>query len=237
MQSMLKIQLMENFMEKYYSVLMKCPLFNDIAEEELCAMLDCLGAKVKKYFREQGVISEGDEAKYLGIVLTGEVQISRIDIFGNRTIIAKVYPSQLFGEAFACAEMNAIPISVVASRDCEVMLIDAKRITQSCTNACFFHSKLIFNLLKVVAKKNILFHEKIEVTSKRTTQEKLMAYLLIQAKKTGSSTFTIPFDRQELADYLEVDRSGLSSEISKMRKKGIIESRRNLFKILSHYGG
>lgn len=219
-------------MKKYYSTLEKCPLFSDITEDNLCTMLGCLAAKVKKYSKGQTVFLEGDEAKYLGIVLTGEVQIIRIDMFGNRTILATVDPSQLFGESFACAELMAIPISVVVSRDCEVMLIDAKRITQSCINACSFHSKLIFNLLKVVAKKNILFHEKIEVTSKRTTHEKLMTYLLLQAKKEKSCTFSIPFNRQELADYLEVERSGLSSEISKMRKKGIIESRRNLFKLL-----
>lgn len=221
-------------MKEYFPILGKCPLFDGIRERDLYVMLDCLGAKVAKYFKERSVFCEGDEARYLGIVLTGEVQIIRIDLFGNRTILAKVGSSQLFGEAFACAEQDAIPISVVASRDCEVMLIDAKRITLTCTNSCFFHSQLIFNLLKVVAKKNILFHEKIEITSKRTTQEKLMTYLLLQAKKMGSSAFAIPFDRQELADYLEVERSRLSSEISKMRKKGLIECRRNLFKILKH---
>lgn len=219
-------------MENYYSVIGKCPLFNDIAEGNICGMLSCLDARIKKYSKDRIVFCEGDEARYFGIVLTGEVQIIRNDIFGNRTILAKVEPPQLFGEAFACAELTVIPVSVVASKDCEIMLIDAKRITQSCAKDCSFHGKLIFNLLKVVAKKNILFHEKIEVTSKRTTQEKLMTYLLLQAKKAGSYTFSIPFDRQELADYLEVERSGLSAEISKMRKKGIIENRRNLFTIL-----
>lgn len=219
-------------MEKYHSVIAMCPLFNEIEDDNLYAMLDCLNADVKKYSKDQTVFCEGDDAKYLGIVLTGEVQIVRIDMLGNRTILATINPSQLFGEAFACAGLTAIPVSVVASRECEIMLIDAERITRSCTNACSFHSKLIFNLLKVVANKNILFHEKIEVTSKRTTHEKLMTYLLLQAKKAGSCTFSIPYDRQELADYLEVERSGLSSEISKMRKNGIIESRRNLFKLL-----
>lgn len=219
-------------MKKNYSALEKCPLFSGITEGNLYALLDCLGVKVAEYSKNQTVFCEGDEAKYLGIVLTGEVQIARTGMLGNRTILATVGPSQLFGEAFACAGLTEILVSVVASKDCEVMLIDAKRITQSCTNACSFHSKLIFNLLKVVAKKNILFHEKIEVTSKRTTHEKLMTYLLLQAKKAGSNTFSIPYNRQELADYLEVERSGLSSEISKMRKEGIIESRRNLFKLL-----
>lgn len=219
-------------MKKYYSTLEKCPLFSGIAEERIQAMLGCIGAKIKKFAKDQTVFFEGDDAKYFGIVLTGEVQIIRMDIFGNRTILANITPSQLFGESFACAGLNVFPISAVATMNCEIMLIDSKRITQSCSNACSFHSKLIFNLLNIVAKKNILFHEKIEVTSQRSTKDKLMTYLLLQAKKEGSRTFRIPFDRQELADYLEVERSGLSAEISKMRKKGIIESRRNLFKLL-----
>lgn len=165
--------------------------------------------------------------------MSGEAQIIRIDLFGNRTILARVVPPQLFGESFACADMKSIPINVVATSDCEVMLIDAKRITQTCNGACAFHSKMIFNLLKVVAEKNIIFHEKIEITSQRTTREKLMTYLQIQAKKEGNSTFDIPFARQDLADYLEVERSGLSVEISKLRKEGRIENYRNTFKLLS----
>ncbi len=221
-------------MKNYSEVLAKCQLFQDINSDNLTAMLGCLGVKTKKYAKEQSVFSEGDEAKHIGIVLSGEVQIIRIDLFGNRTILARVSPSQLFGEAFACADVKSIPISVVATSDCEVMLIDAKRITQTCNNACCFHNQIIFNLLNVVAKKNIIFHEKIEITSKRSTREKLMAYLQIQAKKANSPIFSIPFDRQELADYLEVERSGLSSEISKMRSEGIIESHRNAFKILAN---
>lgn len=221
-------------MKNYSDLLAKCQLFKDIKNENLVALLGCLGAKTKNYIKEQSILTEGDEAKYLGIVLSGEVQIIRIDLFGNRTILARVSPSQLFGEAFACADIKSIPISVVATSDCEVMLIDAKRITQTCNNACSFHNQMIFNLLNVVAKKNIVFYEKIEITSKRSTRGKLMTYLQIQAKKANSQTFSVPFDRQELADYLEVERSGLSAEISKMRKEGIIESHRNTFKLLAN---
>ena len=100
------------------------------------------------------------------------------------------------------------------------------------SNSCDFHNKLIFNLLKVVAAKNLLFNQKMEITSRRTTREKLLAYLNAQAKQHGSNSFTIPYDRQELADYLEVDRSGLSAEISKLRREGVLESQRSQFTLL-----
>ena len=112
------------------------------------------------------------------------------------------------------------------------MLIDRDRIMRTCHKGCGFHSRLIFNLMKDLATKTLMFHQKIEVTSKRTTREKLMTYLMLQAKKAGSNSFTVPFDRQALADYLEVDRSGLSAEISRLRKENIIKSHKNYFEIL-----
>ena len=111
------------------------------------------------------------------------------------------------------------------------MLIDCNHILHTCSNNCGFHQQLIFNLMKDLAVKTLLFHQKIEITSKRTTREKLMTYLLIQAKRVNSNSFDIPFDRQELADYLEVERSGLSAEISKLRQEGILESHKNHFEL------
>ena len=110
--------------------------------------------------------------------------------------------------------------------------MDCRRLTTSCTNACVFHSRMVHNLLRMVATKNLVFDQKIQITSQRTTREKLMAYLLNQAKLQGSSSFTIPYNRQELADYLEVDRSGLSAEISKLRKERVLESEKNRFVLL-----
>lgn len=219
-------------MKKYFGILRKCSLFDGIEDEHLLAMLGCLGAKVISYEKNETIIREGDAAKYVGIVLSGTAQIVRVDYYGNRSIVTKIEPMQLFGESFACAGVESMPVSVVASGASEVMLIDCRRITKSCSNACSFHSQIIFNLLKVVATKNLIFNQKIEVTSKRTTREKLMAYLLSQEKYHGSSSFTVPYDRQELADYLEVERSGLSAEISKMKKEGIIGNKKNWFQLL-----
>jgi len=195
-------------------------------------MLTCLDARVEHFDKKYTILTEGKPARFIGIVLSGTAQIMRIDYYGSRSILSEIGPSEVFGEAFACAEVQAVPVTVVANEPCEVMLIDCSHILHTCSNHCGFHERLIFNLMKDLAEKTILFHQKIEIISKRSTREKLMTYLLLQAKKAGSDSFLIPFDRQELADYLEVDRSGLSAEISKLRKEGILESEKNRFTLL-----
>lgn len=219
-------------MQKYFEILRKCSLFNEIEDIDLTSLLGCLDAKIKTYDKKETVVAEGAPAKYIGIVLSGSAQIVQIDFFGNRSILSVLEPSDIFAESFACAEVQSIPINVIASEQCVIMLIDAQRIIHSCSNACNFHQQMIFNLLKNMANKNISFHQKIEITSKRSTREKLMAYLMLQAKKANSTRFHIPFDRQTLADYLEVDRSGLSAEISKLRKEGVIKNQLNYFELL-----
>lgn len=211
-----------------------CPLFDGIEPGELGNVLECLGARKKRYKKGEIILSEGDPAEYLGIVLDGSVQIVRDDYFGNRSVIAGVQPPQIFGESFACARADALPVSVIAASECAVMLISARRIMQPCSKGCGYHSTLIYNLLKIMAGKNLIFHQRIEVTSKRTTCEKLMTYLLIKAKECGSDSFTIPFDRQALADYLDVDRSGLSAEIGKLTREGVISCKRSRFTINKH---
>ena len=219
-------------MKKYLDILKKCSLFFGIEDEKLLTMLNCLGARVVSFDKKYTVLAEGTPAKYIGVVLTGSAEILQIDYYGNRSILGKVGPSEMFNEAFACAETKAVPVTVIANEPSEIMLIDCSHILHTCHNNCGFHQQLIFNLMKDLAVKTIMFHQRIEVTSKRTTREKLMAYLFLQAKKADSSVFTIPFDRQELADYLEVDRSGLSAEISKLRNEGVINCHRSQFELL-----
>ncbi len=219
-------------MTKYMRILRRCPLFSGIEDENLIPMLGCLGAKTEVYQKNETILGEGDHANSFGIVLSGEVQIVQNDYYGNRSILANIESSEIFGETFACAEVDALPVDIVASENAEVMLVDVHRVTRSCGNACSFHSQIIFNLVKIVAEKNLVFHRKIMVTSGRTTRDKLMVYLLSEAKKRNSDTFEIPYDRQELADYLEVERSGLSSEIGKLRREGVILAEKNKFTIL-----
>lgn len=219
-------------MKKNLDLLRQCPLFSQIEDESLKEMLGCLGAEEFSYKKGDTVLAEGDKAKYLGIVLKGRVQLVRTDYYGNRSILASIEPPQLFGEAFAWAGLKSLPVDVVAAEDTELLLIEARRIAHPCGNTCTFHCQIIQNLLHIVAKKNLILHQKIEITSKRSTREKLITYLLLQAKQAQGRTFTIPYDRQELADYLGVERSGLSMEISRLRKEKVLECRRSTFTLL-----
>jgi CRP-like cAMP-binding protein len=168
----------------------------------------------------------------VGILLSGGVQVFRDDFDGNRAIQATIQPGELFGETFACAGVARLPVSVEADQSSRVLLIRLKRIIETCPSACGFHNRVVLNLLKVLAAKNLLLNRKLEIVSRRTTREKLMAYLSFQARAAGSNHFAIPFDRQGLADYLGVDRSALSAEIGKLRREGVLESDRSVFTLL-----
>lgn len=216
---------MENILES----LKKVSLFRDIETAEIKSLLTCLSAKTGYFKAKEAIFLAGDKAEFVGIVLSGQVQIVKEDFYGNKNIVASVETGQLFGEAFACADIKTMPVSVFAVEDCEIMLIDYRRIITTCPHNCSFHSKLIYNMLRIVANKNIMLSQKIEFISKRTTKEKLLAYLSSEAKKAGSKSFTIPYNRQELADYLSVDRSAMSAELCKLRDKGILEFDKNKF--------
>lgn len=219
-------------MKNYDGVFRNCALFAGIRMEDLPAMLQCIGARKVSVAKSEYICREGDRAADVGLVLSGAVRLEREDYYGNRSIVAHFGPGELFGETYACAGLTSLPVSVVTDEDSEVLLMDQRRITTTCSSACAFHNRIIFNLLRLVAEKNLVFDQKIQIIAQRTTREKLMMYLLNQAKLHGSNSFSIPFDRQELADYLEVDRSGLSAEISKMRKEKIISSQKSKFTLL-----
>lgn len=219
-------------MEKYLPILKRCTLFDGIDDGDIPGMLQCLGATVRQVGKNQQIFAEGDAAVDVGILLSGSARVERLDFYGNRSVVSGVTPGEMFGESFACAEVASLPVSVVAEEDCTVMRIPCHRITVGCSNACGFHSRLIFNLLKIVAARNLEFHQKLEITAQRTTREKLMAYLLTQAKIHGSREFTIPFDRQTLADYLGVERSAMSTELGKLKKDGVIDFHRSNFRLL-----
>ena len=219
-------------MEKYFDILDTCSLFENVGRENYQKMLLCFGARIISVKKGAAVFHEGQAATKVGIVLTGAVQIVQDDYFGNRSILSMACPGQLFAEGFACAGVEAMPVSVVASADSEVMLIDCSHIMTICHHVCAFHNQMIRNLLHSVAKSNLLLNQKIEILSKRTTREKVMAYLLSEAKIQGSDAFTIPYDRQELADYLGVERSAMSTVIGQLRDDGIILVNRRRFQLI-----
>ncbi len=219
-------------MENYFSQLEKCSLFHNMEEKEILTTLNCLDSRIVNYPKDSFVFHEGQPAEDLGIVLSGSVQIIKEDFEGNRTILGRMEKFQLFGEAFACADLPTLPVSVIAPECSTILFLNCRRISATCSRSCSFHQQIILNLLKIIASKNLAFQQKIEITSRRTTREKLLAYLNIQAEQNHSRSFTIPFNRQELADYLEVERSAMSAEIGKLKKEGILTCTRSDFTLL-----
>lgn len=216
-------------MEKYFDLLMRSPLFEQVGREELASLLNCLQAKVLRVEKGMPVFLEGDEAGFLGLVLEGAVQIVRDDYDGTRSVMGYAEPGELFAEAYACSNVKTMPVSGYAMHDSTIMLFSCGKMLTVCSNACRFHNQIVKNLLQVVARHNVNMSQKIQFMSQKTTRQKLLAYLMDQAKKAGTPEFTIPFDRQALADYLGVERSAMSAEIGKLQRENVLTTRGSHF--------
>ncbi|MFA6729802.1 MAG: Crp/Fnr family transcriptional regulator [Eubacteriales bacterium] len=219
-------------MEKLIYQLRKCELFGEISEGETESLLICLEVSKKSFEKKQIVFAEGERSDSFGIVLSGQVQVKKIDFYGNRNILAMIGEGGLFGETFAFSKQKTLPFSVSCANDCEALFVDHHKLASMCAKACPYHNTLILNMLGIIADKNIFLNERLELVAKRTTKEKLLAFLYAESKRAGSSCFAINLNRQELADYLSVERSAMSAEISKLRNEGIIKSDKNNFCLL-----
>lgn len=208
------------------------PLFQNILPEDIPVMLKRLQAYTKSYQKEEYIKHAGDPADFIGIIESGSIHVLQDDYYGNRNITASISQGSLFGEAFACAGIPCLPVDIVAAEDCTVTFLNGKTLLNTCDNGCCFHHTLVRNLLEIVAQNNMYLNQKIKYTSRKTTREKLMAYLTDQAGMKGSNDFTIPFNRQELADYLGVERSAMSTELSKLTKLGVLRTQRSHFTLL-----
>lgn len=220
-------------MEKRCNTISNCPLFAGITDGDMSLLLNCLNAREIRPKKGAVIFAAGDRPDYVGIVAEGSVHVVQEDYWGNRTILAAVPAGGLFGEAFSCAEAATLPVSVLAREDCTILLIDCKRILTACSSACVFHSRLVRNLMKVVAGKNIALTQKIEHITRKSVRDRVMSYLSACALAAGGNSFSIPFNRQELADYLSVERSALSNTLGKMRDEGILAFEKNRFTLLS----
>jgi len=216
-------------MEQYFDTLLACPLFEGISPAELPALLGCLGASVRKLPRHAFILEADSPVSRFGIVLSGAVDVVMEDFWGNRSLVSRLAPGELFGESLACARTDRSPTSACAAEDAQVLLLDARRVTTGCEHACGFHARLIDNLMRILAAKNVLLTRKIEHVTRRTMREKVLSYLSSEARRANAGTFWIPFDRQALADYLAVDRSALSAELSRMKREGILDYEKNRF--------
>lgn len=221
-------------MRKYFDSLLAHPLFQGIEQEDLENMLQCLDARSREYGESDMIFLSGDTAKRIGLVLDGEAQVQRYDIMGNRFIQAVLAAGDLFGETFACAGVDTLPVSVAAVSRCLVLLMDYQKIITTCQSSCVFHNRLIENMLRILAQKNLFLNRRLEAVSARNIRQKLLIYLMEQAGQARSRKFVIPLNRQELADYLAVDRSALSRELGLMQQEGVLRYSRNRFELLEY---
>ena len=219
-------------MKKYLKILKKSQLFSGVAEDEIEAMLDCLSAELRTYQKGSYVLHQGEYLHHITVLVAGSLLIQKDDFWGNRSIVNKISVGEMFGEAYVAPGSEALLNDVIATEDSAIIFFDVHKILTTCSSACRFHAMVIQNLFYAISVKNRSLVQKLGHMSRRTTREKLLSYLSEQAKKQGTSSFEIPFNRQQLADYLAVDRSALSAELSRMKKDGLIEFEKNLFTLL-----
>ncbi len=213
-------------------LLARARLFQNISPSEIESLLECLRATFGRFEKGQYLLSAGDPVRQIGILLSGTVDIIKEDVFGRRSIVTSIGPLDMFAEALVCARIKESPVTVQATSDGNICFLDYSRIVTSCGNACGFHTRLVQNMLGILAYKNILFNKKMDYLLLKSMREKVSAYLLDQHAMHGSLKFTIPFNREELADYLAVDRSAMSRELGKMKREGLIDFNKNKFIIL-----
>ena len=212
-----------------YKFLSNTVLFQGVAEADIPSILNCLGTEEKQFPKNTVIYHTGEIVSSLGVVLSGAVCIENDDIWGNKSILDYVEPGQVFAETYACISEEPLMVNVVAADICEILFLNARRLLCPCTANCSYHNRLIRNLLTISSQKNLNLSNRIFHTSSKSIRGRLLSYLSFQATRQGTHEFDIPFNRQQLADYLNVDRSALSNELSKMQKEGILTCRKNHF--------
>ncbi|MGI6169669.1 MAG: Crp/Fnr family transcriptional regulator [Christensenellales bacterium] len=217
--------------EHVVPILKKASLFKGLTKDEITLIWGCLNARTASFTKGSYLLFAGDAVNEVGILLEGRAEIFREDVMGNRSVISSLESGEMFAEALASATVEHSPVSVLAVSNCTAVFFSIDRIAGHCANACVFHSRVVANLMRVLAQKNIILTQKLDILSKRTTREKLLAYLMEQSMNAGSKMFQIPFDRNTLADYLGVNRSAMSRELSALREDGLIDFHKNSFKL------
>ena len=216
-------------MKKFLPIIRSSQLFSGISDEELADILSCLDTKKESFPKDTFLMRVGDTAESIGLVLSGSVLVIQEDVWGNRNILSKAGPSQTFAAAYACVPGSVLNVSVVAETPVTAIFLNVARVMNMCSSACAHHNRILQNLLGELAEKNLRFNEKLTHMGQRTTRAKLMSYLSSEAQRLGKYEFDIPFSRQQLADYLAVERSGLSLELGKMKKDELLDFHKNHF--------
>ena len=222
-------------MENYLPLLQKSPLFASMEPQQITSVLHCVGAVVREASAGEYILRAGDRTQAMGLLLSGSAFAVQDDLWGQRNIMGKILPPGTFAEPFAATPGAVLNVSVVASVPSKVMFLNIQRITTVCSETCPQHALLIRNLVSVLARKNLQLNDKITHMSKRRTREKLLSYLSSESLRQGSLEFDIPFDRQQLADYLCIERSAMSAELSRLQKDGLLATERSHFRLIAPF--
>lgn len=207
-------------MKKYLPILKNSPFFKGLSDREILSILQCVNATTISRKRDSYIFRAGDSTEVMGLVVSGGVLIIQEDLWGHRNILSKCHAGDFFGEPYAASPGAVLNISVVADEDCEIILLHVQRLLTSCPTACEHHQKLIRNLVSVLANKILILNDKITHVGKRSTRDKLLSYLSAESIRQSSLSFDIPFDRQQLADYLSLTVRQCLLRYSKLQKKG-----------------
>lgn len=216
-------------MEKYMAILERTPLFTGISREELVPLLQCLQARTASFEKGDFLLLAGETTEALGVVLEGRALVVQEDFWGSRNLLDALTAGDCFGETFACSPGTPLTVSVAAETAVTVLYLNVQRVLSVCPESCGHHTRMVRNLLGELARKNVAFAEKLTHLGQRTTRAKLISYLSAQSRRAGGGEFDIPFTRQQLADYLCVDRSGLSQELGRLRDEGLLTFRKQHF--------
>ena len=204
-------------------------LFAGTAPDEIKSMLQCLGARERRFKEGARIHRMGDAIKTVGLVLDGCVRIENVDAWGNVNVLGTMGIGDMFGAAYAAAPDEPLLVDVVAAKDSRVWFVKLSKVLTTCPRSCPRHARISANVTAIIARRNIELSRRIFHVAPKTIRGKVLAYLSDEAERAGSREFDIPFNRQRLADYLGVDRSALSAELSRMQKAGLIETHRNHF--------
>ncbi len=221
---------------KVTQILLNSTVFDGVAADDIQAILQCLNASITHYEKGTYIVRKGDTLSSIPIVLQGVVQVEDVDAWGNTTIYTVAQEGELVIEGWVFSQKTPVSVSVVAKQDCDILLLNADSVLTTCSDTCKFHSQILRNLVRSVGDRVIYLIERTRHVAPKTIRNKLLAYLSHQAYKNASLSFSIPLNRQQLADYLCVDRSALSAELSNMKNDGLIDVQKNQFTILAKKG-
>ena len=204
-------------------------LFSNITPEDLSVMLHCLNGHTRTFSKGEIIIMDQEKIQHIGIVLSGTVHMLKEDIWGNRSLLAYMNRGDMFGEIFAVQKKANAGAAFAAASAAEILFLSTEHIMHNCPKNCTCHYQLTQNMFDLIGKKSVSLMEKIEVSSKGSLREKLLAYLSLEAQKQGTRYLEIPLSRTDLAVYLDSNRSAMTRELHKMRDEGLIDYDRNTF--------